>query len=447
MATPALAPLGVLDLSAVTQVLVTLVENARDDSPLWLTLGQTKPTFTISVSGAMPQAVRHDGDDCQLNIYLFHVTQDKFQRNSPVMGPRSVTIPSQPLSLDLFYLVTAFSKGKTGWTQEQQAMSIALQAFHQTPFVRTSITVPNNPAVNVPEEFSLTMEIETSDQFSGLWQAFSAPFRMSVIYKVSVVFMTPPLPAANAPKVQKFTLATSSALLPLADSGQVISTMRTVTFATSKSKVGAEDVISTDYSPAVVAPSQRFLLHGGGFTKATAQRVYLLFADGSEREVTWKAPDPDALHPLQSDSRYTLDLPSTIGTAATDSPPPGVYQLCVGSDKAAGDASDNRSNATPFSVAPLISGTPALPNPPMLSDVAGLFTVNGVGFTTGKTDVLLDSLKLKNVALNPAAGEFAVAGTETQITFRAPAVHPTGPHMVRVRVNGVEAPPSWWVSL
>src|SRR5258706_16121813 len=152
MATPALAPLGVLDLSAITHVLTTMVENARDTSLLWATLGLTKPNFTMTVSGSMPESVRHDGDDCQVNVHLFHVTQDKYQRNSPVMGPRAVTIPSQPLSLNLYYLVTAFSPAKNGSVQEQQAMSIVLKAFHETPFVRTTVTVPNTPPVNVPEE-------------------------------------------------------------------------------------------------------------------------------------------------------------------------------------------------------------------------------------------------------------------------------------------------------
>jgi len=213
-----LQPLGVLDLSIVTDRLIKLIEKSRDESPLWATLGATSPTFTITVTGAMPEAVRKDGG-CQVSVYLFHVTEDKYQKNAPVTGPRVPPIPTQPLSLNLYYLVTAFAD--KDYVQEQQAMSIVLRCFHENPIVRENVVIPVPPAQTVKEEFTLTMEVETSDEMARLWQAVTVPFRLSVVYKVSVVFITPPAPAVPlAPKPQRLGLTVDPTLSPDAQKGQ-----------------------------------------------------------------------------------------------------------------------------------------------------------------------------------------------------------------------------------
>src|SRR6266700_7900652 len=159
----ALGVLGVLDLSIITDTLIEQLKSCIQDSPLWAT--EVPPVITpptIAVTGAQPEAVRKEGN-CQLSLYLFHVAQDKFQRNSPVMGPRSSVIPQQPLSLDLYYLLTAYA-GKN-YTQEQQAMSIALRCFYNKPIIKT--VVQGDPH----QEFTLSMEVESADELGRLWQA------------------------------------------------------------------------------------------------------------------------------------------------------------------------------------------------------------------------------------------------------------------------------------
>ncbi len=72
--------LGVLDLSIITDTLIGLLNDCIADSPLWNSETPPVTRFTIHVSGAQPEAVRDQGD-CQVSLYLFHVAQDKFQRN------------------------------------------------------------------------------------------------------------------------------------------------------------------------------------------------------------------------------------------------------------------------------------------------------------------------------------------------------------------------------
>jgi len=423
---------------------VTLLKNAKAASPLAL-------AFPINISGSAPDSVRSSGV-CELSLYLFHVAADKYQRNSPVTPPRLPppfpddpraqtqvpAIPFQPLSLDLYYLLTAFSA--TDYVQEQQVMSIALKCFHENPIVRTNVIIEGN---TVPEEFSLTMEVETADELSRIWQAVSPPARLSVIYKVSVVFITPEAPTtAIAPGVEVISIVASPASLPFAESGQVATTYRRVSY-----RAPDLSVRSFDQSPATVAAGERVSLIGAGLNGPASNRIFLLSADGSEFEVTpWMVADPlPPAPPVQTSSRIILELPGTVaplpapGSILTDTPPAGVYQLRVG------NAAD-RSNATPLSIAAKLI-IPAGPPPPTLSPVGADFTVAGLGFVGGQTELLLGSVRLTSVGGAPAAGEFDVNAAGTLVTFEIPTGLSAGLYPVRVRVNNVESAPTWWVKV
>jgi hypothetical protein len=221
----------------------------------------------------------------------------------------------------------------------------------------------------------------------------------------------------------------------------VIGTTRTVTFASLTSTVANPNILSVDYSPAVAAPSQQFALQGANLNLPTSNQVYLLMPDGTEYNVSgWMVPEPPALPippsppSFQTASRMTLQLPPTVGALPGNAPTPGVYQLRAGCDS----PTPYRTNSTPFSVAAWIatSSVPQ-PNPPILEAVGGNYTIAGGGFVAGATDVLLDTILL------PAANFNVVSAAE--LTFTRPATVTAGTYTVRVRVNGVESPPAWWV--
>jgi hypothetical protein len=431
------APLGVPDLSIVTNTLLGLLGNYINAA------GVT----TVNLSGAMPDAVRKE-PGCQLTLSLFHVSEDKFTRNSPLLNRRAQTIPSQPMSLDLHYLLAAFCD--KDYAQEQQAMTLALQFFYQTPILKTQVSLPGiNTPVN--EEFVLSLEMETSDELARFWQAVAIPIRLSVVYKVSIILLTPPATPGLAKPVQSAQLAANPTLFPFASSGQVTGTVRTFSFATPLSNSAFPEIVSVDYSPAVIAPGQRFTLNGANLNQggpapapATSDRVYLIMPDGTRHDVTddWKAHKgaPDEKN-FQTDSHMTLDLPATVGALPGNSPPPGIYQLCAG-----GNSPPNLTNSVPFSIAARIDVSVLPPDPPILSSSGGTYTLQGEGFVAQHTQILLDTIALaENAAGPPLDGQFTV-GSPQQVTFRAPAGMASARYTVRVRVNGVESPPSWWIS-
>ena len=111
----ALQPIGVLDLSIVTGLLIKTIEDFWDTSPLWQTLSPASK-FTVAVSALTPEEVRTrtgENDGCQLTVSLIHIEPDRFNRNfvypppqlPPVSNPpppRAQMIPALPLALDLF---------------------------------------------------------------------------------------------------------------------------------------------------------------------------------------------------------------------------------------------------------------------------------------------------------------------------------------------------------
>jgi hypothetical protein len=191
--------LGLLDLWIVTDYLVKQLDTAKTVSHLWdedqdppATPGHHDSDYTIVFSGLSPDEVRGKSD-CQVSLYLFHVAPDKFYRNTFPQGGRPREIPEQPLALTLYYLLTAHSKDQP--RQEQQAMSIALKCFHDRPTMTTTVPIDHRK-----QQVVLTMEPQSVDEVGRLWQAFSTPIRLSVVYRASVVFLEPELPV-KAPQI------------------------------------------------------------------------------------------------------------------------------------------------------------------------------------------------------------------------------------------------------
>src|ERR1700682_4511704 len=103
------------DISKLTDALTDLLNQAIADSvgpPLNI------PHFNVSVNLASPETARTQ-PPCQLSLYLLHVGRDPYWRNTPTGGPRPQLNNAQPLSLNLYYLLTAWADAD--YTSEQRA--------------------------------------------------------------------------------------------------------------------------------------------------------------------------------------------------------------------------------------------------------------------------------------------------------------------------------------
>jgi hypothetical protein len=314
--------ISTLDISSVTDRIVDYLTSAVTDWPGWNTNGGGLTQFAIQVSGSMPETVRNLAG-CQVTMYLFHLNAEPFTRNTPPTGNQAQPNISQALGLTLYYLLTAFDKDST--THEQQAMSIAVKALH----ARGTYVDPAEGFT-----FTITLDPEKADEANRRWQSYSTAFRLSAVYRVSVVFLPPTvIPPKSFPPPQKIGLALAPLALPFAGAGALTSTASRVDFAPLNPIPG--DTIVYDYSPAVAAPGSSFSAFGDGLDQPTAARLYVIDATSLESEVTpWKAA------PAQNTAAgvVVVNLPKPIGGMPGSSPVPGAYQLRVGSDAAKGEA-------------------------------------------------------------------------------------------------------------
>jgi hypothetical protein len=418
------------DLSAVTDSLIGLVKNQWATAPIWTEIGGSPPgpAFTPNFTGLAPDAVRQQPGP-QLSMYLYHIESDNAQESlfwQPQMLSSQAGEPIRfiPLALDLFYLLFAYSE--SSYTEEQEAMSVALRICHANPIVRS------DPGAAVPWELTLTMEHRSYDELSRLWQATTAPLRMSVVYRAAVVFIEPDPMPAPAPAVSSFSVAAGPVPLPLPSPGLGDHPVLFGTFRDG-SYTGPAGEVPFAQSPAAVAAGQTVWLTGSDLgSSGVSDSVYLLPPDGgpeAEMDVTTWAVAADS-----GAAKFVLALPA-------DAPHPGAYQLRVGNG-APGSPGATRSGSVPLSIAAYVepAGGPVLQGP-------APYTVSGTGFVPGSTEVLVGAVVLTPTTASPTPGEVSFSSSGTSFSFSPPA-GPTGMVVpVRVLANGVESDPALWVTL
>lgn len=424
---------GTLDLSIATDHLVQSLRDCIGASDLWNLEppgeglpegGEPGQSFTINVTGNAPDITATDAQNCELSIYLFHVENNAFMRNSPVTGDPAVAlpVPYQPMALNLYYMVSAYAKGN--YIEEQQAMSIALKCLYEHTLLKNVVLAKDGRPKGY---FTLTMESQSSGEIAALWQSFSVPNRLCAIYRMSVVFLQPKISERHpAAKPEAVSVNVGISDYPYA-APQLSTTVSHVRYIGPNDVPGnptRRDFHTYDLAPAVVAPGQRMSLYGSGLKAGV--KAFLVRPGAADLDITaWI----DAGQ-VQTETRLVLLVPNSAGIEA------GVYQVrCeLGSDKTA---------VTPFCLA---AGVDAPPSPPVIAFAGLPVVIHGAGFLTGKTRVFLEATALTEAGA-VAAGTFVIGAAGTQITFLPPDGMLAGLAGLRVRVNEVESAPAVWVQL
>jgi hypothetical protein len=418
------------DLSDITQVLKGLVETALNRSALSVS--------NIKVYCDSPDTARVTDGFCHLTLYLLHVGRDPFWRNTPVSGPRPQLNTAQPLSLNLSYLLTAWCD--KDFTSEQRAMSIALQAIHSTPIVTQTLIVSEHLQQWLPQgEFVISIEADTIDEMSRLWQAFTVPMRLSALIRASVVFIAPiaPLaPLAIPPSVANVEVSPDpvTATAPSLVSGSGLQSPPIPPSADPSE-------ISSTSGPLIAVGGSTLAIAGNGLDLATAAEVFLSVpGTATEWNVTtpWRqgTPQPGELD-IALPSGY-VDPTSSLPAPPAATPLPGLYNVTVGSGAA-------RSNPIPLVIAPRVDG---VTNPPLLApNSGGLYSITGAGFIpSAATTLTLGTVPLTYTsAATPAPGNYNVNAAGTGVSFVLPGVIAAGSYPVLLAVNGVAATAGWVV--
>jgi hypothetical protein len=431
----------VYDLSIISDKLLQIIGNALAASPLF---GGGAPPFSVSVSGQHPQQPP-TGADCDLNFYMFHLTEDKYLKNQfwsqasitgQPPGPTRQAVAFEPLCLDLYFLLSAQST--SSYVHEQQVMSVAMRALHEHGTVKLATPTPDGAAES---EISLSLESPTWDELSRLWQSLSVPLRMTAQYRVGVAMLIPEKGLVVKPNPKTWALISAPATPGDPSLPQLLGTSRRVSYAAPATGARVFEQTPATAAPAPTAiAGQAFMLHGLGIKDTDLVYLVAYHADGSETEVditpTWK-------HPLLPPYPTTPDGGVPFLLRAPQTPPgscpaPGRYGLRVGRPTVPGW----RSATVPFSIAPWIDPTGG----PLLPAVAGVYTVptaNIPDFADKRVELRLGTTQLTRVAAGvPGPGEW-VAGGGT-LKFAAPGGMAAGTYPVGLRAADVEADPARW---
>jgi hypothetical protein len=425
-----------LDLSSITDALLALVSGDWDSAPIWSELAsggfsppssKTTPKPAPNFTGLAPDQAAHQSGP-QLGLYLYHIETNHAAETlfwqPQLMDPSLTGEPVRflPMALDAYYLLYAYSEDS--WIEEQQLMSVALRAFHTQPIVRSG------SGVSPPWELTLTPEHRSYDELSMLWQATTAPLRMSLVYRAAIIFLDPDQVTESTIPVRQVITGVN----PIALNPPVQPDLATTVRQLSYTAPGGTTVNQT-LSPASAAQSQTLLVVGQNLHSAGFSEVYLTDVDGHETRVT-----PWVVASGETPTSLTMQLPSLTSMTTPAVPPPGMYQMAVGSGSQ-GTPGSLRSQTLRLPIAPWVDPSTG----PTLS-AGAQHTVSAAGLSAGQTAVSVGTSELQVVATtSPAPGQVFIDPSGSSMTFNPPALTPGSLQPVVIQVNQVQADPALWV--
>jgi hypothetical protein len=201
-----------LHLASVTAVLKHRLENGLVECGIPGAIGGD-----VIVTTLPPDRIAVTSEErAQLNLFLYQATpQTGLAGSGWRRGEGGDRAPlSPPLSLELFYLLTAYGAHDY---QPEILLGYALQWLHQTPVLGASsiraalaacaeagagrglpraLVDPTLQALETyPVEMRLCLQFLSLEEMSKLWSALQARYRPSLVYKVSLA----PAKAGEAP--------------------------------------------------------------------------------------------------------------------------------------------------------------------------------------------------------------------------------------------------------
>lgn len=129
------------------------------------------------------------GGDRRINLFLYRILENPALKNldwQVKRGNSSLLVPP-PLSLNLYYLMTPYAQNDplTGNARAHEILGEAMRVFHEHAIAPQSVLAPGLHTAK--EQVKIMLNPLDLDELGRVWSTFSQPFRLSVMYEVSVV--------------------------------------------------------------------------------------------------------------------------------------------------------------------------------------------------------------------------------------------------------------------
>lgn len=151
-----------------------------------LLLGEMQLVPSVPVSILAPDEA---GGTRRINLFLYKVHESPFLRTldwqvSPADSSRLVP---PPLALTLYYLLTPYAANDDdlGNATTHEILGEAMRVFYQFPVLPDEYLAGDLGQAR--EQIKITQNGLDVEELSQVWGTFSEPFRLSVLYEVSVV--------------------------------------------------------------------------------------------------------------------------------------------------------------------------------------------------------------------------------------------------------------------
>lgn len=152
-----------------------------------LLLGEMQLTPPVPVTLLAPD--ESGGGQRRINLFLYKVQENAFLRNLDwqVSPADSSQLVPPPLSLNLFYLLTphAVNDPNVGNARSHEILGEAMRVFSEFPIVPSEHLAGDLDQAR--EQVKISQNGLDMEELSQVWSTFSEPFRLTVMYEVSVV--------------------------------------------------------------------------------------------------------------------------------------------------------------------------------------------------------------------------------------------------------------------
>jgi len=151
---------------------------------LLVTEMQLTPAVDVTILGP-----DEGGGNRRVNLFLYKVQENPVLKNMDWQvkrGEPNQLVPP-PLSLDLFYLMTAYAPNdpQTGNSSAHEILGEGMRVFYENAIVPQAYLTPD--LQDTREQIKIMLNSLDLEELSQVWNTFSEPFRLSVPYEVSVV--------------------------------------------------------------------------------------------------------------------------------------------------------------------------------------------------------------------------------------------------------------------
>ena len=203
-----------LDLSLVTQTLVSLIDKHIKASPAGVGI--------VGLVSAEPRD-KLTGDST-IGLYLYHITEDADLKNAPSVSADTPPIRYTPMGLSLYYQLSAHSDtpGDPGIQREHLLTGLAMKALRDYPVIDDSTEIGGLKVFPVDlqgtdNRFRITLQPIPPSESVSYWTAGTLPLRLAAYYQISVVLLEPEKPMLRAGRVLKYGIFTFTRGAPRLD--------------------------------------------------------------------------------------------------------------------------------------------------------------------------------------------------------------------------------------